>query len=242
MTKAICVIQEAGNVGLEQRCDGCEAGLRRRDGEPAGRRHRPDRRRSRRIKAKLQADKSIDGVLTLGASRASAPSARSAAGSKAKVATFDLNADVITAIKDGDDPLRRRPAAVRAGLPAGHARSTSSAQRQRHRRRPAGLLRPGFVTKDNADAGRASSPPTGHPMTARRRRPRRTRRHRRRGSWRPARAGSSSGRSRRAGRRASSSSSSSPSSPTTFAQRQRRRHLARRRPRRSASWPSPSRC
>ena len=54
------------------------------------------------IQAKLQADKSIDGVVTLGAQVASvAEAAIAGANSTAKLATFDLNADVAKAVEDG---------------------------------------------------------------------------------------------------------------------------------------------
>ena len=54
------------------------------------------------IKAKLQADKSVDGVVTLGGQIAViAEGAISDAGSSAKLATFDLNADVAKAVQSG---------------------------------------------------------------------------------------------------------------------------------------------
>jgi simple sugar transport system substrate-binding protein len=101
VTKALCVIQEAGNVGLEQRCAGFKQGLggsvvnlQVQNSDPAG--------AQATIKAKLQQDKSINGVLTLGPVIGSAAlKALSDAGSTAKIATFDLNADVTQAIADG---------------------------------------------------------------------------------------------------------------------------------------------
>ena len=54
------------------------------------------------ITAKLSQDKSIDEVVTLGAPIAlTAVQAVSEAGSKAKVATFDLNKDLVSAIEKG---------------------------------------------------------------------------------------------------------------------------------------------
>ncbi len=97
----ICVIHEAGNVGLEQRCAGVKAGLGGtvtniqvdNNNLPAA---------QATIKAKLQADKSIDGVVTLGGQVAViAEQAISDAGSSAKLATFDLNADVAKAVQSG---------------------------------------------------------------------------------------------------------------------------------------------
>jgi simple sugar transport system substrate-binding protein len=101
VTNAICVIQEAGNVGLEQRCAGFKQGLggkvtnvQVQNADPAG--------AQSIIKAKLQSDTSIDGVLTLGPVIGKAAiTAVSDAGGKAKLATFDLNADVTKAIAAG---------------------------------------------------------------------------------------------------------------------------------------------
>jgi simple sugar transport system substrate-binding protein len=54
------------------------------------------------IGAKLQADKSIDTVVTLGAPYAdTAVKAKADAGSKAEIDTFDLNAKVASELKDG---------------------------------------------------------------------------------------------------------------------------------------------
>jgi simple sugar transport system substrate-binding protein len=56
-----------------------------------------------KITARLQADPSLNGVLAL--NPAVAVAARDAiadGGAKAKLATFDLSADVVTAIKDGE--------------------------------------------------------------------------------------------------------------------------------------------
>jgi simple sugar transport system substrate-binding protein len=101
VTNALCVIQEAGNIGLEQRCAGFKQGLggkvtnvQVQNSDPAG--------AQSTIKAKLQSDSSINGVLTLGPVIGKAAiQALSDAGSKAKLATFDLNADVTQAIADG---------------------------------------------------------------------------------------------------------------------------------------------
>lgn len=54
------------------------------------------------ITAKLQADKSIDGILTLGAPfAATAVDSVKETGSKAKIGTFDLNKDLISSITSG---------------------------------------------------------------------------------------------------------------------------------------------
>ena len=101
VTKALCVIQEAGNIGLEQRCQGFREGLggevenlQVENSNPSG--------AEATIKAKLQTDPSINGVLTLGpVIGAVAIKAVADSGSSAKLATFDLNADVTQAIADG---------------------------------------------------------------------------------------------------------------------------------------------
>jgi simple sugar transport system substrate-binding protein len=97
----LCVVHEAGNIGLEQRCAGASQGLGSNvrmlqvdinDLQGA----------QSTITSQLQSDPSIDAVLTLNSAVASvAASAASDAGSKAEIATFDLNGDVIAAIKDG---------------------------------------------------------------------------------------------------------------------------------------------
>ncbi|MFF4121476.1 sugar ABC transporter substrate-binding protein [Streptomyces sp. NPDC001714] len=99
--KVVCVIQEQGNVGLTQRCDGVKktfSGTTETlyvDGTS------PTSVKST-ITAKLTQDKAIDHVVTLGAPIALiAVQSVSDAGSKAKVATFDLNKDLTTAISKG---------------------------------------------------------------------------------------------------------------------------------------------
>ena len=99
--KVVCVIQEQGNVGLTQRCDGVKktfSGTTETlyvDGTS------PTAVKST-ITAKLTQDKAIDHVVTLGAPIALiAVQSVSDAGSKAKVATFDLNKDLTTAIGKG---------------------------------------------------------------------------------------------------------------------------------------------
>ncbi|MDT4908347.1 MAG: simple sugar transport system substrate-binding protein [Pseudonocardiales bacterium] len=97
----ICVVQEAGNVSLEQRCAGVKATLGGTiTNLQVDNNNLPGAQQI--ISAKLQQDKSIDGVVTLGAQVATvAEKAIASAGSKAKLATFDLNADVAKAVVDG---------------------------------------------------------------------------------------------------------------------------------------------
>ncbi|MEO6606689.1 MAG: sugar ABC transporter substrate-binding protein [Aeromicrobium sp.] len=101
LKNAICVIQEAGNVGLEERCKavadtfGGKVENLQVDGTDDG-------AVQTTITSKLQADKSIDAVLTLGGQYAiDAVGAVKDSGSSAKVATFDLSEDVIKDIQAG---------------------------------------------------------------------------------------------------------------------------------------------
>ncbi|MGW1349276.1 sugar ABC transporter substrate-binding protein [Streptomyces sp. NPDC002409] len=98
--KALCILHEQGNVGHEQRCAGAKKSF---DGQLQNLyvegTNMPDVQAS--IEAKLQADKSIDAVVTLGAPFADAAvKAKRTARSEAEIDTFDLNAKVATALQD----------------------------------------------------------------------------------------------------------------------------------------------
>ncbi|RJL27185.1 sugar ABC transporter substrate-binding protein [Bailinhaonella thermotolerans] len=102
VTKLLCVIHEAGNVGLDQRCNGATQGL-----GGGVERLQVDVSNvadaTAKIKAKVQTDKSINGVLTLNPVMAiAARDAAKDAGSTAKLATFDLSGEVVTAIQGGE--------------------------------------------------------------------------------------------------------------------------------------------
>ncbi len=97
--KALCVLHEQGNVGHEQRCAGAKKTF---DGTMQNLyvdgTNMPDVTAS--IEAKLQSDRSIDAVVTLGAPFADAAvQAKQTAGSKAEIDTFDLNAKVATGLQ-----------------------------------------------------------------------------------------------------------------------------------------------
>ncbi|MFE9823012.1 substrate-binding domain-containing protein [Streptomyces sp. NPDC005791] len=99
--KVLCVLHEQGNVGHEQRCAGAKksfGGTMQNlyvDGT-----NMPDVQAS--IEAKLDSDRSIDAVVTLGAPfAAAAVKAKQTAGSKAEIDTFDLNASVATGLQNG---------------------------------------------------------------------------------------------------------------------------------------------
>jgi simple sugar transport system substrate-binding protein len=96
----LCVIQDEGSVALESRCAGVKdkaAGTENIQVNGAD-----DSAVVSSLQAKLSEDKSIDYIVTLGAPIAlDALQAMDAAGSDAKLITFDLNADAAQAIKDG---------------------------------------------------------------------------------------------------------------------------------------------
>lgn len=101
LSRVLCVIQEAGNVALEERCRSTAAAFSgtvenlQVDGTN-------DAEVKATIKSKLQADPTIDGVLTLGGQFGiDAVGAVEESGSSAKVATFDLSSDVVADILDG---------------------------------------------------------------------------------------------------------------------------------------------
>jgi simple sugar transport system substrate-binding protein len=150
VTHLMCVIQEAGNVGLEQRCAGAKNTLggkvdnvQVQNSDPAG--------AQATIKAKLQQDTSIDGVLTLGPVIGSAAiKALSDAGSDAKIATFDLNSDVTKAIADGKMLFAvDQQQYVQGYLPIVMLTLFKSNLNTIGGGHPV-LTGPGFVTKDNA--------------------------------------------------------------------------------------------
>ncbi|POX50148.1 sugar ABC transporter substrate-binding protein [Streptomyces sp. Ru71] len=99
--KAVCVIQEQGNIGLTQRCDGVKKTFSGSvENLYVNGTDMPSVKST--ITAKLKQDSGIDYVVTLGAPFAlTAVQSVGDAGSKAKVATFDLNKDLTKAIKNG---------------------------------------------------------------------------------------------------------------------------------------------
>jgi simple sugar transport system substrate-binding protein len=98
---ALCVVQAQGDINLEQRCAGVKKTFSgETDNLYVNGTDMPSVKST--ITAKLAQDKSIDEVVTLGAPFAlTAAQATSEASSKAKVATFDLNKDLIAAIEKG---------------------------------------------------------------------------------------------------------------------------------------------
>ncbi|MET7680763.1 substrate-binding domain-containing protein [Streptomyces sp. NPDC005423] len=99
---AVCVIHERGNVALEARCAGVKKTFTGQteilyvDGTDMD-------AVSATVTAKVRQDPSIDEVVMMGAQFAlTAVKSVQQAGSKAKVATFDLNNDLVKAVRGGD--------------------------------------------------------------------------------------------------------------------------------------------
>ena len=152
LKNVLCVIQEAGNVALETRCSatgdtfsGDLTNLQVDNTDLAG--------SEATIESKLQADPSIDGVLTLGGDMSGqAVKAVQNVGRDVTVATFDVNADVVKNVQDGNllfaidqQPFAQGYVGVTAvylniidGLTIGGGQAV--------------LTGPAFVTADNADA------------------------------------------------------------------------------------------
>jgi simple sugar transport system substrate-binding protein len=99
--KAVCVIQEQGNIGLTQRCDGVKKTFSGSiENLFVTGTDMPSVKST--ITAKLKQDSAIDHVIALGAPIAlTAAQSVSESGGKAKVATFDLNKELTGAISKG---------------------------------------------------------------------------------------------------------------------------------------------
>lgn len=101
-TNAICVNHEVGNVALDLRCEGFAEGFGGTvevvptSNDPA--------EIEAKVAAALSSDESVDTVMALGASTAGEPSvaAALAAGRDINVASFDLSANFLQSIVDGD--------------------------------------------------------------------------------------------------------------------------------------------
>jgi simple sugar transport system substrate-binding protein len=96
----LCVIQAAGSVALETRCAGVKSAVAGTENIQVN--GADDSAVVSTLQAKLAQDKSIDYIVTLGAPIAvNALKAMDAAGSSAKLITFDLNAEAAQHIQDG---------------------------------------------------------------------------------------------------------------------------------------------
>ena len=99
---ALCVIHERGNVALEARCAGVKKSFRGETENLYVEGTDPEAVDTV-LTAQLRQDPGIDEVVTLGAQFAlDAVGSVKAAGSKAQVATFDLNNDLVTSIRAGN--------------------------------------------------------------------------------------------------------------------------------------------
>jgi simple sugar transport system substrate-binding protein len=98
--KTLCVIQAQGSVALEARCAGVKKTDPNTENLQVNGADLPSVAAT--IGSKLQQDKSITNVVTLGAPIAAAAlQAKQTTGSQAKIATFDLSPDAAKAIQDG---------------------------------------------------------------------------------------------------------------------------------------------
>jgi simple sugar transport system substrate-binding protein len=150
----LCVNSEVGNAGLDERCRGFSAGLRRSGGRAAvlGIDIQETGEAQRRITQAVR-DSTADGVLTLGTAGAlpALDALRTGFGRRVQLATFDLSPDVLQAVR------RRRMLFAVDQQPylQGYLPIVLLAERARHLLFPArGELiptGPDFVTSANVD-------------------------------------------------------------------------------------------
>jgi len=99
--RLLCVNGEGGNIGQVQRCDGAKKGFGQQ-AEMVNVKGVSDISTTvSEIESKLRAEPGIDAVLTLTPDLAmAAKDALASVGSRARLATFDLSPDVLSAIRD----------------------------------------------------------------------------------------------------------------------------------------------
>jgi simple sugar transport system substrate-binding protein len=101
--KMLCVIHEQGNIGLNQRCDGAKQGFGGAVENLQVKGVEDISTTLTEIQSKLESDDSVDAILTLNPDIAvAARDAVAGASSDAKLATFDLSGDVVSAIEAGE--------------------------------------------------------------------------------------------------------------------------------------------
>ena len=151
--KLICLNHEVGNVALDMRCKGVNDGYGSEVPVVPTAANTVDDVYAK-IKATLQADDSIDGIVTLGASNAAEPTLKALGEiglvEHVKVGTFDLSANVLEMIRDGEMAFAIDQQQFLQGyLPIVHL-----ALHARYKVLPGGNLPtgPGFITQDNAAA------------------------------------------------------------------------------------------
>jgi simple sugar transport system substrate-binding protein len=152
-TKVLCPIQEANNIGLQQRCDGAKDTFGNVENLQLSSGLADLSKSEAEIQAKLEADPSIDAVFALNADIAtgSAEPAVDAVGRDITIGTVDLSSDAIQDIKDGKIAFAIDQQQYAQGyLPVvllylnkinGHVLGGGKPM----------YTGPGFVTKDNAD-------------------------------------------------------------------------------------------
>jgi simple sugar transport system substrate-binding protein len=103
-TKVLCPIQEANNIGLQQRCDGAKDTFGNVENLQLSAGLADLSKSQAEVQAKLEADPSIDAVFALNADIATAAAlpAAEAVGRDLIVGTVDLSGDAVQAIADGE--------------------------------------------------------------------------------------------------------------------------------------------
>jgi ABC-type sugar transport system substrate-binding protein len=150
---ALCVIQEQGQVALEARCAGLKKGFKgKTDTLYVNGTDMPSVKST--LTAKLRQDSTIDQVVTLGAPFAlTAVQSVKDAGSKAKIATFDLSKDLVRAVQDGQVEFAVDQQPYLQGYLAVDALWLYKTNGNFSGGGTAPVLTgPAFVTKDNVDA------------------------------------------------------------------------------------------
>jgi simple sugar transport system substrate-binding protein len=150
VTNAICVNQEVGNAALDQRCEGFAEGLGGVPSEVVAVDLNDPTAAENTIKAALDADPTIDGMLTLGPTGAT-PALSALEGNDAvQLATFDLSPDVLDAIDSGQMLF----AIDQQQYLQGYLGVLIATQFAQYGLLPGGgepiLTGPGFVTQENA--------------------------------------------------------------------------------------------
>jgi simple sugar transport system substrate-binding protein len=106
VTNAICLIHEAGNAGLEQRCAGFTEAMTAAGGtvEQLVVDLNNPTEAQQRVEAALATNAEVNGIMALGPTGATPAMQAIAAAGKTdavQIATFDLSPEVLTAIQDG---------------------------------------------------------------------------------------------------------------------------------------------
>lgn len=154
VTHGLCVNQEVGNAALDARCNGFSDAMIKGGArvDVLGVDLANPTESQQRIQAAIQADPSIDGIMTLGPTGASpALQALQAMGKMGsiKLATFDLSPDVLTAIQQGNMLFAIDQQQYEQGyLPIVLLKLYKS--NLNTIANPVLMTGPGFVTKDNA--------------------------------------------------------------------------------------------